>query len=491
MILAGESPSIAWGAPTLRARRLTPDFPTLNPFQTHPGDQTWDAFVTKLSPSGSSLVYSTYLGGGNANYSYPDYAYAIAVDGSGSAYVTGTTSAFDFPTLNPYQTDRGWEDVFVSKLSPSGSSLVYSTYLGGGGRDEGAGIAVDSSGSAYVTGYTSSFNFPTLNPYQTTLLVAYDAFVTKLSPSGSSLVYSTYLGGGGSDFGAGIALDGSGSAYVTGNTNSANFPTLNPYQASLGGLNDVFVTKLSPSGSSLVYSTYLGGSAVNRDEGRAIAVDPSGSAYVVGITDCADFPTLNPYQTDQGGTDMFVTKLSPSGSSLVYSTYLGGPLYDEGAGIAVDGSGSAYVTGHQTDGGGADVFIAKLAAPTPSAFHTLAPCRPVDTRNAAGPLGGPALDCSSSPLPRTFPLSGTCGIPSTARAISYNVTATQPSAAGHLRLFPAGGVTPVASSINFTANATRANNGIVLLGIGNLSVTCHQASAGTAHVIVDVNGYFE
>ena len=186
-----------------------------------------------------------------------DYGSSIAVDGSGSAYVTGTTYSSDFPTLNPYHTYQGNGDVFVTKLSSSGSSLLYSTYLGRSNTDWGYSIAVDGSGCAYMTGYTGSTDFPTLNPYQTDQN-SYDAFVTKLSSSGNSLVYSTYLGGSGYDYGYGIAVDASGSVYVTGWTESTDFPTLNPYQTDQGG-RDVFVTKLSSSGNSLVYSTYLGG----------------------------------------------------------------------------------------------------------------------------------------------------------------------------------------------------------------------------------------
>ena len=222
-------------------------------------------------------------------------------------------------------------------------TLPYSTYLGGNGSDGGSGIAVDASGNAYVTGSTDSTNFPTLNPYQ-----GYqgggDAFVTKLGASGSALVYSTYLGGNGSDGGSGKAVDASGNAYVTGSTDSTNFPTLNPYQGDQGG-SDAFVTKLGASGSALVYSTYLGGS--DYDGGSDIAVDASGNAYVTGSTGSANFPILAPYQVDagQGEGDAFVTKLGASGSALVYSTYLGGNGGDGGSDIAVDSSGNAYVTG--------------------------------------------------------------------------------------------------------------------------------------------------
>jgi hypothetical protein len=297
-----------------------------------------DAFVTKLSAAGNSLTYSTYLGGSNR-----DDGSGIAVDGSGAAYVTGTTSSDNFPTLNPYQaTPQGAGfDVFVAKLSVFGSTLVYSTYLGGNGVDHGYAIAIDGSGAAYVTGMTLSVDFPTLNEYQT-VQDHEDAFVTKLSSSGSSLVYSTYLGGSDADHGYAIAVDGSGEAYLTGYTFSTDFPTLNPYQANQGSW-DVFVTKLSSSGNSLVYGTYLGGSG--DDKGYGIKVDGSGVAYVTGWNGSTDFPTINPYQTNQGSWDVFVAALSSSGSSLAYSTYLGGSGDDYGNAIALDVSGAAYVAG--------------------------------------------------------------------------------------------------------------------------------------------------
>ncbi|MBW1981852.1 MAG: SBBP repeat-containing protein [Deltaproteobacteria bacterium] len=313
------------------------------------------------------LDYSTYLGGGDK-----DFGQAIAVDGSGCAYVIGQTYSSDFPTYNAYQVDQGDVDVFVTKLSAGGNALVYSTYLGGSSTDDGRAIAVDSSGCAYVTGKTHSSNFPTtLFAFQKDQGSG-DAFVTKLKAGGSALTYSTYLGGSSNDFGYGIAVDSSGCAYVTGYTDSTDFPTQNSYQGTIKGSFDAFVTRLTVWGSALEYSTYLGGG--NDDRGRAIAVDGSGYAYVTGSTDSTDFPTNNAYQVDQGGRDAFVTKLSTGGSPLVYSTYLGGSDIDEGWGIAVDSSGSAYVTGftdssnfpshnaYQGDQGGRDAFVIKLAA---------------------------------------------------------------------------------------------------------------------------------
>jgi hypothetical protein len=320
------------------------NFPTTaGAFQTiYSGDL--DAYVSKLNSSGTALVYSTYLGGNN-----PDEGEAMAVDQSGNAYITGSTSASNFPTTSgAFQTTlHGSQNLFVSKLNRSGSALLYSTYLGGSSFDSGVGIAMSSSGDAYVTGYTLSSDFPTTSgAFQTTLHGSQNAFVSKLNRSGSALVYSTYLGGSGIDYESGITVDAWGNAYVTGYTNSPDFPTTaGALQTTYGGNGDAFVSKLNRSGSALVYSTYLGGSG--GAGGYAIAVDWSGNAYVTGNTCCGDFPTTaGAFQiTSGGGNDAFVSKLNRSGSALAYSTYLGGSGFDSGIGIAVDWSGNAYVTG--------------------------------------------------------------------------------------------------------------------------------------------------
>ena len=325
------------------------DFPTTpGAFQsTFPGSA---AFVTKLNADGSALAYSTYLGGGGREI----IGNSIAVDPSGKAYVTGITLSAHFPiTPGAFQTSlRGSSNGFVTKLNAAGSALLYSTYLGGSSQDSGTAIAVDSSGSAYVTGFTTSSNFPTTpGAFQTSLLGAADAYVTKLNAKGSALLYSTYLGGtrdGFNDSGSGIAVDASGNAYVTGGTDSSNFPTTaGAFQTTLRGSSNAFVSKLNAAGSALVYSTYLGGSGA--DAGNSLVIDAQDDAYITGLAGSSDFPTTpGAFQTTYGGNgDVFVTKLNPAGSALVYSTYLGGSGfegYSVGADIKVDASGNAYVT---------------------------------------------------------------------------------------------------------------------------------------------------
>jgi hypothetical protein len=269
-----------------------------------------DAFVVKLNAAGSALVYSTYLGGSGA-----DGACGIAVDGVGSAYVAGSTHSTNFPTSSD-AFDRSYNthaDAFVTKLNAAGSSLAYSTYLGGGKRDGSGGIAVDGAGSAYVTGETRSRNFPaSADAFDRTYDRWAEAFVTKLNAAGSSLAYSTYLGGNGDDDSYWIAVDGAGSAYVAGETDSRNFPTtVGAFDRSSDQLSgDAFVTKLNQAGSALAYSTFLGGGGI--DEGYGVAIDGAGRAYVVGVTDSRSFPTTAgafDRSFSGGEVDAFVTKL--------------------------------------------------------------------------------------------------------------------------------------------------------------------------------------
>ncbi|MGD0222420.1 MAG: SBBP repeat-containing protein [Terriglobia bacterium] len=343
------------------------DFPTVNPLQAANAGFR-DAFVAKLNAAGSALVYSTYLGGGS-----DDIGRDIAVDSAGNAYVTGQTLSTNFPTASPLQAAySGGYDAFVTKLNAAGSALVYSTYLGGSNDDYGMGIAVDVAGNAYVTGQTTSGDFPTASPFQAAK-GGWDAFVTKVNSTGAALMYSTYLGGSNDDGGLSIAVDSAGNAYVTGGTDSTDFPTANPLQAGNAGGEDAFVAKLNAAGSALVYSTYLGGGQADYG-GYGIAVDSAGNAYLTGFTQSTDFPTANALQAlNAGDWDVFVTKLNSAGSALAYSTYLGGSRDEYGYGIAVDRAGNAYVTGRtaSTDfptanplqaanAGGYDAFVAKI-----------------------------------------------------------------------------------------------------------------------------------
>lgn len=375
-------------------------FPTRNPLQAREHGNG-DAFVAKLNRAGNALVYSTYLGGRES-----DDGIGIAVDARGDAYVAGETLSDDFPTAHALQKQNrstctavigpvACDDAFVAELGPAGNRLIYSTYLGGDGIDDGYGIAVDGAGNAYVTGRTDSNDFPTVNPFKRTrgnefcqdptgnTVSCEDAFVAKIAPGGTRLLYSTYLGGSGIDEGNAIAVDRHSNMFVVGDTNSENFPTVNPIQRHFAGWRDVFVLELRAGGRRLAYSTYLGGS--NDDMGMHIALDRSDNAYLTGYTRSHNFPVRNALQPhkgdacrDSGGfdgcVDAFVTKVAANGR-LVYSTYLGGNRDDEAFGVAVGRRGNVYIGG-DTDSknftvvkapqsklaGGTDVFVSELNA---------------------------------------------------------------------------------------------------------------------------------
>ena len=335
------------------------NFPTtLGAYDTVKTDGGIDAFVTKLNPTGSALVYSTFLGGINE-----DRGRSIAVDALGNGYVTGETKSggtTPFPTtLGAFDTSQNGAsnfDAFVTKLNPAGSALVYSTFLGASGTDQGFGIAVDSAGNAYVTGQTNDSTFPTtIGAFDTSKGSGFDVFVSKLNPAGTALVYSTFLGGNNDDLGFGIAVDSAGSAYVTGQTQSSDFPTTAGAFDSTNSQTDAFVTKLNATGTApLLYSTFFGGSSA--DVGHAIAVDSVGNVYVTGETQSSNFPTTTGAldTSYNGNVDAFVAKLNPTlsgAASLVYSTYLGGSNADVGHGIVVTAPDTVYVAGETQSGG--------------------------------------------------------------------------------------------------------------------------------------------
>ena len=293
------------------------------------------------------LEFSTYLGGSGSEDALDNMG--VALDASGNIYIAGTTDSADFPTTGDIQDQFvAITDAFVVKLDPSGSQTLYATYLGGDGLDSGQAVAVDEDGNAYVGGFTSSTDFPTLAPLQGTSGGDFDGFVAKLDPTGSSLVYSTYIGGSGRDFVLGIDVDDVGQVYMTGDVESVDFPTLNPLQPVWGGVWDAWAAKLTASGDVLAYSTYLGGSFA--DSGLDIKVDANGFVYVAGFTISSDFPTANAFQdVSAGDVEAYVLKLAPDGSAFVYSTFLGGDNTDRALGIDVDNFGNAYVVGDSHD----------------------------------------------------------------------------------------------------------------------------------------------
>ena len=341
----------------------SPDFPTLNPIQPqlnpqlNPMVNSFDAFVTKLNPEGSALIYSTFLGG-----KLDDSGYSITVGKDGTAYLAGYTFSEDFPTKNPLQPSLANDgstsgvfspDAFVTRLSADGTQLLYSTFLGGTRGDFGTEVRIDREKNIYVAGVTFSDNFPIENPLQSGLIGRGDFFVAKLTADGSRLRFSTYLGGTNDDipsnFGpfmtaARMELDKQGNIFLTGATSSTDFPTAHPLQPALAGGADLFVTKISSQGNTLLYSTYLGGSAYDRS--YDLAVDSSGNAYVTGETESSNYPTMAPLQAALAGIgNVFISKINPSGSALVYSTYIGGSYYDNAVGIAVNAAGEVYLTG--------------------------------------------------------------------------------------------------------------------------------------------------
>jgi hypothetical protein len=343
----------------------TTDIPTVNPYQAnHASVDDSDATLFKLNPSGTALVYATYLGGTGE-----DSGEAIAVDAAGEAIVVGYTCSLDFPvtagafqtTPNPNLADCNGTNMFLTKFSASGSSLIGSTYLGGSETDIAYAVALDPSGNVYITGPSFSPDFPvTAGVVEPTFggsvsAGTSDSVVAKLNPTLTSLIYSTYLGGGSDDWLGSIAVDAAGDAYVAGYTLASGFPvTPKAFQTTFvgNGANqayDAVVAKLNPTATALFYGTYI---SAGDDAAYGVAIDKAGDAYITGDAAESNFPvTPGAYQTVYGGAglegvgDAFVTKLNPTGSALIYSTYIGGAEDDSGYAITVDRFGGAWVDG--------------------------------------------------------------------------------------------------------------------------------------------------
>jgi len=365
----GTALSVWHGFIWLTGYTESPDFPTINGYDmTYNGNR--DCFVAFLHSDGQSLVWSTFVGGSGEDSSSGIGCWL------GHCFITGQTSSSDFPTstLALDTTLNGTIDCFVTCVHSEGTSLAYSTYLGGIGDDWGEDISVDQY-YAYVTGFTESSDFPTVNAYDSTFNGPSDCFVAKVSTAGELLVFSTFLGGASGDSGHGIAAY-NGHAYVTGATQSSDFPTVNAYDSSYNGGNDGFVTKFAPDGQSLVYSTLIGGNTT--DVGWDIAVE-NHYAYITGYTESHDYPLLDPYDsTLHGFSDCIVTGLATDGRSLVYSTYVGGMDMETSYGIALE-NGSIYITGEtaspdyptflawdSTWNGGYDCFVSMLSVDSDS-----------------------------------------------------------------------------------------------------------------------------
>ena len=322
-------------------------------------DDSGDAYLSKLSPDGTRIEYSVVLGGGGY-----DEGYKVAVDDQGNAYMIGETRSADFPTTNALWPKfngpkESGAEAFIAKISPDGKQVLYSTFLGGAGADGVYGATIDASGDLYLTGYTDSTDFPLAGPAQSKPGGLGDAFLMKLKSDGSGLIFSTLLGGSSGDVGVDTAFDAQGNVYLTGNTSSPDFPLKNPLFTTFNGgvsfsadedsVRDAFIAKFNPQGSALLFSTLLGGSV--DDRGRGIGLDDKGNIYVGGSTTSLNFPLVAPFQDKYAGGDIglapdsFLVKLDPSATTIVYSTYFGGQDFDDLRSFAVDKAGNVYFAG--------------------------------------------------------------------------------------------------------------------------------------------------
>ena len=421
-----------------------------------------DIIVAKLSAAGTGLLYATYIGGRSS-----DKAAAIAVDNLGQAYITGSTTSTNFPLVSSNKATLGGSvTAFVLKLNAAGNTLLYSGYLGGTNWEVGTAIAVDSTYNAYIAGDTQSPNFPTKNGTQPNFGGNTDAFVTKLNPAGG-YAFSTFLGGVGNEHAGGIAVDSVGDIFVAGGTGSSNFPVVSPIQASLAGTQSAFVTKITYA-QTIGFSTYLGGSGGTLQQANALALDSAGNPYVAGVTNSVSFPVTSlAFQRALNGLQSaFVTKLTSTGSTMVYSTYLGGDVSDWASGIAVNAAGNAYVAGWTSSvnfpqaspvqaafGGLTDAFISEFNfAGNGLLFSTYYGGSGSDSINAI------ALDTNanvfaagqtaSANLPLVNPIQSTTAASSTGWYLRLGVTALPPTTPSVVSVTPSSGA---GSAVSFTA----------------------------------------
>ncbi len=369
-------------------------FPGVNGSSLQPSNGgDWDIFLTKIDPTGTSIIYSTFIGGNGGN----EYAQAIAIDGSGNVYLTGGTNSTNFPGASGSSIQSsyggGSRDAFAMKINAAGSAILYSTYLGGSDDEIGSGITIDGSGNAYVVGDTLSTTFPGVSgsSIQSSNAGGYDLFVTKINAAGTALTYSTYLGGTGDDASSSIIVDGSGNAYISAGTNSTSFPGISgsSLQSSNAGGYDAIIAKINAAGTAVSWATFLGGSG--DDSASAIRLDGSGNIYVDGTTASSSFPGVSGssiQSSNAGNGDVFVMKLDSSATSIIYSTFLGGSdlEFTYNGNLAIDSSGNAYLVGatlstsfpgvsgsslQPSNAGGIDGFITRInAAGTSIDFST-------------------------------------------------------------------------------------------------------------------------
>lgn len=380
-----------FGCAYVAGRTSSLDFPVVNGVNDTPRG-SGDCFVFKVSSDGKELLYSSVLGG-----SEDDFARDIAVDSEGCVYIAGTTFCtnggdFDFPIVNPY--DDTWNgninDGFVLKLNAEGDALIYSTIIGGYSGEWCESIAVDSQGNAIVTGFAESADFPMVNAFDDNWSSSEpnvpDCILFKLNSSGNGLLWSTYVGGNGSDYARSVSLDTSGDIYVTGATNSHDFPTVGGYESLFqGGWSDSFVFKMTSDGKTLLYSSFFGGS--DYDEGRSIALDNNDIAYITGFTTSTNFPLKNPISSQLSGAhDCFIIKIDTNRDSILLSTFYGGVDDERAYSICVDLESNIYVTGTTSSsdyisyqgiiqsymGGESDCFILKLGDTSTSVYSVIA-----------------------------------------------------------------------------------------------------------------------